>query len=233
MTLKYSDERLALLTAYVTRWPAGNAGSHWDQLRDAVEVAAAMVREADREVAAIKEKRELSDVGKQAEIAKACKRFIDLIGPTTDAVGMASARSAAEAFISKMESGQRLDVSTKPSAMTNEDALGSEIRAYIRSQSNPHSFAFANRANPSVYAAIANAPAFLSGMTEEQKTQVCGAALDALWPNERKAAAEARKALEQAEAIIVNAMRLVFELSAGTLVETGPGTYEIKRAKAA
>src|SRR5207249_54995 len=59
-----------------------------------------------------------------------------------------------------------------------EATLTSEIRAYIAKQQSPAMAAIQHKNDPRVVAAVLNAPAFLSGLTDEEVGQVRSAALE-------------------------------------------------------
>lgn len=215
---KISDTALAMLGAQATRWPSGDVNVAWRTLHEAIEAIRLVVRETDLALVEKAEDRELSDYG--------MLRALNALG----LAGIERLRNLAEvrkadASVARMlehaESGIKI-----PDA-PSDSAIGAEIRAYLASKGSGATGAFneamKRRGDPEVVAAIKAAPAFLSGLTDEQKNLVISSATTAMFPGPAKERDALTAAQEYLRQTIRNAEAKIAQLA--QLRQTRPGEW--------
>ncbi|WP_072394324.1 hypothetical protein [Hyphomicrobium sp. CS1GBMeth3] len=215
------------------RWPAAETNPVWSALHRVVAVAKEQVIAADKFISERETDPDLSDSARIRKIGEDAKLYIDLL-IVNDLPELQSATAAVERFFDNIAKGT-FAKERKPGPYTSDDALAAEIRAHVASQKGktgqtdaPYQFAFKHRSDPRVFEAITGAPAFLSGLTDEQMTTFAGSAAEALWPDEIQAKRELKKALAEAGQAVKAAERMIFERSNGCLLKTGSG-YQVKQ----
>lgn len=81
-----------------------------------------------------------------------------------------------------------------------DPTLAAEVRAYWRKEGFGERLTAAVRADPRTASAILTAPAYLSGLSDEQRDAVEGMAIEAHAPEQREALDEARRAWDKVSA---------------------------------
>jgi hypothetical protein len=169
------------------RWPS--TAIHWEKLKEAVEAARALVAAVDANCRAVEQDADLSPAGiarKRSEIGRQAVGELADFGPLKSAE--AAVTRAVEAFESRMVE------LPKPPANAAEIALAQELRAHLRTQSNPTGFLLSHLNDARIVGAALHAPGFLSGLTDEALSIVRDRARVNLHPEQvhhRKAAENA------------------------------------------
>ncbi|MBZ9673434.1 hypothetical protein [Mesorhizobium sp. ES1-3] len=182
-TAKISDAQLGMIGAEEARWPSSDVSIWWRKSHEAMAAIRAGVRLVDIAIAQQEGNHDLSDAGRLKAIAQIGLAAID--------AGIAGAEVAA----ADREIDRRVaHVSTAITLpeVSNDIAdvmLAAEIRAFIRSQhgsgNDPVNYLYKQKvmADQRVVAAVSAAPAFLSGIDDEQKTQFLARAQLQMFPS--------------------------------------------------
>jgi hypothetical protein len=231
MHAKISEVTLnALISPTHFRWPAANASPMWARLHETVRKIKDLVAAADKEICDLEIARSkkldptLSDLGHVQKIGQVGIKFIEQL-TTNDVVGLARAEKAVNDYVTK-EKNAVPQITLKIGTPGSDEPLASEIRAYCKTQTkcSPGLWATMNRSDPRVFAAIANAPAFLSGLTAAEHKEFISSAHNALTP---AAAREAQKALDDVRASVAKAERTIATRAQAGLLKTATG-YVVK-----
>ena len=218
-----SETRIATIGAQSLRWPAHET-LQWQKMRDAVAAAQNAVRELDGKVMAIEADPDLNEAAKVRKAGEAAMAAIEALDSLPDY--RTAARLVAEQ-IEKIEA-KRTEMPKAPNNV-GDAMLLAEIRAHVAKQDSPLAFAHNHRHDPRVLAAVSNAPAFLSGMSDEQHNTFVASATGALFPDEEARKKEHTDAIEVTRKAIETAKSIIGER--GHLVKT-PGGYEPRALKA-
>lgn len=217
---KISEARLNMIGAQSARWPSTDV-NHWNRLRAAVVAARDVAREADAKIGEVEANRDLSEVGKLRRIGEIGRAAINDLDSLAE---MTQAEQAAARWLEALN-GRKVSVA----APTDSHAAGlqAEIRAMLRARENPITFAMAHRGDPAMAGAILNAPAYLSGLSDEQWSAFSEAAESSLSPEVVGQQREVEGALQVARKAIEQAKTIVAER--GQLLKTADG-YKAKAA---
>jgi hypothetical protein len=200
----------AAIAPVALRWPTGTI--HWDRLREAVEVARAIVGRVDAECRAVEQDKDLSPEGasrRRADIGRRALQELENFRP------LRAAEQAVERAVALFES-QMTDL-PKPPSSTAEVALAQEVRAHITRQSSPPSFVLGHLHDPHVVGAVLHAPGFLSGLSKEALGVVRERSRAALHPDQVKLQADAAAALAITRESVEAARRMVFDRTGARL----------------
>jgi hypothetical protein len=231
--MKFTEAQLGMIGAQSVRWPAATAGQPWKALHHVVEQAKQLVVGIDQKVSAIEADRDLSDVGRVRKIGEEGKAHMGLL-LTNDFPALKVAEAEVASFLEKLEAGTLVKVAAarKAGPATTDDGIHAEIRAFLRGHEGAAMFAHRHRSDPRVFAAIAEAPAFLSGMTEEQHREFLGSAASSLYPEQTRQRAEAERALHFARLSVRQAERMIGERASGRAAQGRPGSLRNQRLEA-
>jgi hypothetical protein len=222
--MKLSPERIKMIGALSLRWPDHQGVVHWDAMRDVITECRALVSTADQRISEVTSDRDLSDTGRLRKMGAVA---LDTIGILEDPEMLKKAETAVARFLEQVDArkGNLPKAPTTPADVQ----LHAEIRGHIAKQKGSLMFAMNHRGDPLVVAAVIHAPAFLSGMTNEEKNTFYAAAANALWPDDEKAKKESADALVVTQKAVGEAVRVVAER--GKLMKTMNG-YELPKAAA-
>jgi hypothetical protein len=215
---KISDVALAMLGAQASRWPSADVNVAWRTLHEAIEAIRLVVRETDIALVEKAEDRNLSDIGKVRAL-----NAIGLAGVNRlrDLAEVRKADASVARMIEHAESG--IKVPDAPS----DPAIGAEIRAFLAAKGEGTKGAFheamKRRNDPEVVAAIKAAPAFLSGLTDEQKNTVLASAATAMFPGPSRDRNALTAARDFMHATVKNAEAKIAQLA--QLRQTTPGEW--------
>lgn len=215
---KISDVALGMLGALSAKWPSADVNVAWRTLHEAIEAIRRVVRETDLALVEKATDKNLSDVGKIRALNQiglaGIKRLRDL-------AEVRKADASVARMIEHAESGIKI-----PDAPSDPN-IAAEIRAYIRAKGEGAKGAFheaMNRRNdPEVIAAIKAAPAFLSGLTDEQKNTVLASAATAMFPGPSQDRDALTAARDFMHATVKNAEAKIAQLA--QLRQTTPGEW--------
>lgn len=219
---KLSESRIALIGAQSARWPNHTTGRQWQALWSVIDEAREIVRKADAQIAAVEADGDLAPAGKLRRMAGIA---MDAITGLDNLDELRTAEQRVASWVETLD-GRREAIGRPSDAF--DIALQTEIRAFLRNKGDGAvMFAMSQRTNPAMAAAVANAPAFLSGLTNEQHAAFIQAAEGAMSPEvvaqkrqHEDALAVARKAVDQAKAAVAER---------GQLLKT-PSGYKAKDA---
>jgi hypothetical protein len=173
---KISDVMLGMIGALSARWPAADTGDVWAKLHEAIADCRQWVRNVDVELSTIEADRNLSELGR---FRKGAEYAVTVIGLLNNSSDVAKAEEAVEKQFAEIAKGSKLPVAPESVA---EVALAAEIRAHVARQQEPHIAVHKLAGDPRVVAAVMHAPAFLSGLTDEQKNRFLAQAEISLFP---------------------------------------------------
>ncbi|WP_027142095.1 hypothetical protein [Mesorhizobium sp. WSM3626] len=181
-TPKIYDSKLAMIGAQEANWPSSDVSIWWRKSHEAMAAIRAGVRLIDIKISEQEGNNDLSVAGRLKAIGQ--------IGLAAIEAGIGGAEvAAADREIDRRVAHVSTAI-TMPE-LPNDIAdvmLAQEIRAFIRSKRGPgdpvmylHNTKVMG--DPRVVAAVSGAPAFLSGLTDEEKTQFITRAQLALFPS--------------------------------------------------
>jgi hypothetical protein len=177
-SMTWTLNEIAMVGAQAANFP-NHKVEHWTALRTCVEGIREFLRDINGEMTAIEKDRDLNPTGlarKRAEVGKKAVAKLD------DFTKLQIAEHHVENRIAAMRQKIQAQIAQGEPKTSAEAALAGEIRAYIGKQQNPAMAAVQQKNDPRVIAAILNAPAFLSGLTDEQLGTFRAAALDSSDP---------------------------------------------------
>lgn len=210
-----TEARLAMLGAYSARWPTDET-SEWKALRAVVADARRIVRETNEELEGYDKNPDISAIGKLKFRSSAS---LGAIKKLQELSSLRLAEREVGAAVAALDGAraEQLKPSNDPADVLREG----EIRSYIRSQKDPMQVALKVATDTRVYAAIRNAPAFLSGLTPEQFNLLVAQAEGGLWPTENARKKLLQDALAEAQRAVTQAIDLIAQI--GQLTRTGTG----------
>ena len=210
-----SNSRLALIGAQSTKWPALDT-LQWEKLRETIDAIRNIVRVADADITAVEQNADLSDAGRLRRMSERALKAIDQLETLPV---LAEAKRYVEQFLTRLDE-KRGDIPKPPSGVW-EVSLQAEIRFHMAAKPDPLLWAMNNRTDPRVVAAVTNAPAFLSGLTDEQFNIFLAQAATALWPDDEATRTQNLNAVEVAETAVGEAIRIIADR--GQLMKTANG----------
>ena len=210
-----TETRLAMIGAYSARWPTDET-SEWRALRAVVTDARRMVRETNDELESYEKNPDISAIGK---LKVRSSTSLGAIKKLQELPSLRLAEREVGAALAGLDGAraEKLKPSNDPADVLREG----EIRSYIREQKDPMQAALKVASDPRVYAAIRNAPAFLSGLTPEQFNLLVAQAEGGLWPAESARKQLLQGALAEAQRAVTQAVDLIAQIGQLTRTATG------------
>jgi hypothetical protein len=217
---KIHESRLMMIGAQSARWPDDASDHYWKVLRESIDTIRSAVRDADHEIADAEADQDLSDAGRMKRIGSIAMVAIQRL---QNKPVFTAARVVVKVFVEE-EDKDRPDVRSLKPTTPFEIALDSEIRGAICAKEQPEIFVTNHRANRDLVRAVMSAPAFCSGLTEEQKNTFGGHAAASLWPEATKQRDAAEKALDEMEKALRVGLGMIADR--GQLLKTADGWKE-------
>lgn len=207
----FSETRLGLIGAQSTRWPDRTHSLFWDAAHKVIETLIGMARAVDEEIDQIERNRDLSATGAAKAIGDVALRALDRLDELPELQTMHS-RAAKDIEMFEKKKGDL------PKAIA-DPYVAAQIRERIAAQGKDAlNFVVKHKADPAVVAAVAAAPAFLSGLTDEEKNIFLREAEGVLWPDAVARVKAIEGAVQHAEDTIKQVRAMIGQR--GQLLET-------------
>jgi hypothetical protein len=215
MSIRFSEERLGLIGAQSVRWPDRNTSLFWKSGHEVIAELVGIARSVDQDIDVIERNTDLSATGALKAIGEVALRALDRL---VDLPELQTMRSRAEKDIKMFDSKKGELPKADTDADANAVAIAAQIRERIFREQDSLTFACRHKSNPAVVAAIAAAPAFLSGLSDEEKNQFLREAEGVLWPDAVARTRAIQAAMKHIEDTIKQVRKMIAQR--GQLLET-------------
>lgn len=207
MAIHFPEARLGLIGAQSVRWPDRSTSLFWAAAHKTIEALISHARETDQKIDIIERSSDMSDLGKLRAMGDVAMKKIAQLNELPEYRKM---KELADRDISMFERKKGELPQVKEDA--NAVAVAAQVREHLQGQGKPEevlNYAVRYKGDPMVVAAIAGAPAFLSGLTDEGKIQFLREAEMVLWPDAVANAKKIQDALKHAEHSILQVKIMV------------------------
>ena len=223
--MKISDTEIGMICAFDARWPSVDTNVAWRHLHDAVTAIRQTVRDADLQISSEEENGDLSTMGKIRAMGNV---GLALIAVLQNLPELTRAEASVTRMVEHFAKG-----STMPIAPTEvaDVLMAQELRAHVAKQKKPKpiDFLLKRKNDACLVAAVMHAPAYLSGLSDEEKNLFIREAEIALFPGASGDKNALLKALDQLRSGVKKAERMIGDRA--QLLNTGDG-WTIKLAAA-
>lgn len=202
MLKRMSDTEIAVRVVPTSvRWP-DTSSTTWDKLRACVKSLRGVLRALDNDCAAVETSTDLSAQGVERRRQEVAQKALSQLAAYAPLI---AAERAAASDLSGLE--EKMGKLSAPPADVADALLAAEMRAHVAKQNSPLEFAMKSMSDARVLGALLHAPAFLSGLTDDQLNAIRHRAREAAHPAEAESHRWLKKALEEVRSGVEAAKR--------------------------